>query len=119
MGISTTGSKRHYRACRLQPWFGRYAANPVWFLPPPGLKYAFSFPKGCHVTSCTYMEYEQQLVGFGAKTRGNKTGGKLRNVYNCQPLAWAEMREGERRAFVRELQRTLVQEEYDISSIIV
>jgi len=113
MRVSTNSSEGEYAACRLKDWDGRDPTNPVWFMPSANLKYSYSTLGGCSIEACTADENRLQLVGFGS----NDKAGKLREVFNCQPLAYEEMVAKERQSFLLELQKTGVGEEYNISGI--
>lgn len=103
----TTNSSR---ACRL-PEAARNGGSPYWFLPPPLLMFSLE-PFGCQLRACTETELESEMVGLSRPRNHRSSLGKP-NVFNCQPLTFAEMTEEQQAAFAQSLACSGIFEEYD------
>jgi len=95
------------RSCRVSDG-AKAGGSPVWFLPPPLFKVQRKFLK-CSLKPCEEGEVSAQQVGIGGK-RG-------KNIYNCQPLIWEDMGEGQQSSLVTALAQSGVGAEYDLIEV--
>jgi len=82
--------------------------SPLWFMPPPMLKATKKgfFLRSCTLRSCSPAEQRIQKVGFG--------GSSSRDVFNCQPLIYADMTADQKKLYLLDLHETGVGDEYDL-----
>jgi len=96
--------------CRVPP-VDQSGGSPFWFLPPPMVMLthepvSLAGLSGCTIRACNTANSRAQTVGFGADRQ---------NVYNCQPLTYSEMTDGQQRAFSQAVGCTGVYEEYQMA----
>merc|ERR1740121_805244 len=103
------------RGCQV-PQSAQSGGSPYWFLPPPLLMInydGFLGRRRCDVRYCSEEAMRDQQVGFGYSSRGDRRQGKP-DVFNCQPLAFAEMTPEQRASFEQSLACSGIFEEYDM-----
>lgn len=95
------------KACRAAS-SAKAGGSPVWFMPPPGMTYQFSWWR-CKRSPCSAEDLLTQKVGFGyaAKQNAENVG-----VYNCQPLNYDVMSTQQQQDFVAALKSTGMDKEY-------
>jgi hypothetical protein len=98
-------------ACRMPPK-AEEGGSPVWFLPPPGLRIKHS-KTFCVLDKCKKEHWREQKVGIGLSPNDWREGKP--DVYNCQPLSFQVMDRNQREEFIRKLEDSGIEAEYNLT----
>lgn len=100
-----------WNACRM-PVKANEGRSPVWFLPPPGLRFKHS--KGfCVLDNCKPIDRKAQTVGLVASSSSRYPGKPY--LHNCQPLSFEYMTPDQRHNFIQRLQESGIEDEYNLT----